>query len=33
VGQGLLGKKVGERAEIAVPRGKLKFEIVAIRYE
>lgn len=33
VGQGLLGLKIGERAEIAVPRGKLKYEVVAIRYE
>jgi transcription elongation factor GreA len=33
VGQGLLGKKVGERVEIQVPRGTLKFEILDIRYE
>lgn len=33
VGQGLLGKKVGDRVEIVVPRGTLKFEILGIRYE
>ena len=33
VGQGLLGKKVGEIAEIPVPRGTLRFEILEIRYE
>lgn len=33
VGQGLLGKKVGDRVEIQVPRGTLKFEILSIRYE
>lgn len=33
VGQGLLSKKVGERAEIPVPRGTLKYEIVSIRYD
>ena len=33
VGQGLVGKKVGDRAEIAVPRGLLKFEILNIRYD
>lgn len=32
IGQGLLGKKVGQRAEIAVPKGKLAFEIVEIRW-
>ncbi len=30
IGQGLLGKKVGEVAEIQVPMGKLRFEIVKI---
>ena len=30
IGQGLLGKKVGEIAEIAVPAGKMKFEILKI---
>jgi transcription elongation factor GreA len=33
VGQGLIGKKQGERVEIAVPRGTLRYEILAIRYE
>lgn len=28
--QGLVGKKVGERVEIDVPKGKLKFEILKI---
>jgi transcription elongation factor GreA len=30
IAQGLIGKKVGERAEVEVPSGKLKMEIVAI---
>jgi transcription elongation factor GreA len=30
IGQGLIGKKVGDVAEIPVPRGVLKFEILAI---
>lgn len=30
IGRGLLGKKVGEKADIAVPSGILKFEIVEI---
>jgi transcription elongation factor GreA len=29
--QGLVGKKVGDRVEIPVPQGTLKFEIVEIR--
>ena len=29
--QGLVGKKVGERVEISVPQGTLKFEILEIR--
>ena len=33
VGQGLLGKKVGERVEIEVPAGTLKFEVLKIRYD
>ncbi len=33
IGQGLLGKKVGERVEIPVPSGVLKFEILEINYE
>jgi transcription elongation factor GreA len=32
IGQGLIGKKLGEVAEIQVPMGKLRFEIVAISY-
>jgi transcription elongation factor GreA len=30
IGKGLLGKHVGEVAEITVPAGKLKFEILEI---
>ena len=30
IGQGLVGKKVGDVAEIQVPMGKLRFEIVEI---
>lgn len=30
IAQGLLGKKVGEIAEIAVPQGKISFEIIDI---
>ena len=30
IGKGLLGKKVGETAEISVPNGTLKFEILEI---
>ena len=30
IGQGLLGKKVGEVAEIMVPAGKMFFEILEI---
>ncbi len=29
--QGLNGEKIGERVEIAVPQGKLRFEVLAIR--
>jgi transcription elongation factor GreA len=32
IGQGLLGKKVGEVAEIQVPMGKLRFEVVHIAF-
>ena len=32
IGQGLLGKKIGEIAEIRVPRGKIRFEIVEISF-
>jgi transcription elongation factor GreA len=31
--QGLVGKKVGDRAEISVPQGVLKFEIIQIQFE
>jgi transcription elongation factor GreA len=31
--QGLLGKKIGEKVEIPVPAGTMKFEIVEIRFE
>jgi transcription elongation factor GreA len=31
--QGLVGKKPGDRVEIAVPQGTLKFEILEIRLE
>jgi transcription elongation factor GreA len=30
IGKGLLGKKVGETAEITVPAGKLEFEVIEI---
>jgi transcription elongation factor GreA len=33
IGQGLLGKKVGDQVEIKVPKGTINFEIVEIRYE
>lgn len=33
IGAGLMGKKVGDKVEIDVPKGKLKFEILAIKYE
>ncbi len=32
IGQGLLGKKKGEVAEINVPRGKLRFQIMEISF-
>ena len=32
IAQGLLGKKVGDKAEIAVPKGKLHFEILDISF-
>lgn len=32
IGQGLLGKKVGEVAEVNAPAGLLKFEILAITF-
>lgn len=30
IGQGLMGRKLGEVAEIAVPKGKIRFEILEI---
>lgn len=33
IGQGLLGKKIGELAEIVVPKGTIKFKIIDIRYD
>lgn len=33
VGQGLLGKKVGEIAEVHAPAGLLKFEVLDISFE
>ena len=33
IGRGLLGKKVGETAEIDVPKGTLNFKVLEIRYE
>lgn len=33
IGRGLLGKKVGETAEIEAPKGVIKFEVLEIRYE
>ena len=31
--QGLVGKKIGDRVEITVPQGVLKFEILEIRFD
>ncbi len=31
--QGLVGRKVGEKPEIEVPQGTLRFEVLDIRYE
>ncbi len=33
IGQGLIGKKKGEKAEIQVPRGKLHFKVLEISFE
>ncbi len=30
IGQGLLGKKVGDKVEIAVPMGTVKFQVLEI---
>ena len=32
IGNALMGKKTGEKVEIDVPKGKLKFEILGIEY-
>ena len=32
LGQGLLGKKVGETAEIEVPKGTMKYKVLDIQY-
>lgn len=31
--QGLLGKKIGEKAEVDVPAGKVRFEILDLRFD
>ena len=33
IGRGLLGKKVGEVAEIAVPKGTITFKVLDITYD
>ena len=33
IGQGLLGKRVGDKVEIVVPMGTMNFEVLEIRYE
>ncbi len=33
IGQGLVGKKVGDVAEIPVPKGMIRFEVRAINYD
>jgi transcription elongation factor GreA len=33
IGQGLLGKKVGDVAEIQAPMGKIRFEVVSISFQ
>ena len=33
IGQGLLGKKIGDQVEIQVPKGTIRFEVVEIRYD
>ncbi|QDV64542.1 transcription elongation factor GreA [Crateriforma conspicua] len=33
LGQGLIGKKVGDTAEVEAPAGMLKFKILKIKYE
>ena len=33
IGRGLLGKRVGETAEIEVPKGSLTFKVLDIKYD
>jgi transcription elongation factor GreA len=33
LGQGLLGKRIGEKAEIPAPKGSYELEVVAIRFD
>lgn len=33
IGQGLLGRKIGDRVEIKVPKGSINFEVIGIRYD
>ena len=33
LGQGLLGKKIGETAEIPAPKGSYELEVVSIRFD
>src|SRR3954463_15397267 len=33
LGQGLLGKKIGEKAEIPAPKGSYELEVVSIRFD
>jgi transcription elongation factor GreA len=33
LGQGLLGKRIGERAEIPAPKGAYELEVLAIRFD
>lgn len=33
LGQGLLGRKVGEKVEIQVPAGMMKFQVLEIRFD
>ena len=33
IGQGLLGKKVGDKAKIPIPKGELNLEVLEIKYD
>jgi len=33
IGQGLLGRKIGDQVEIVAPRGVIRFEVLDIRYD